>query len=322
MTIDTPTPEEFAAAAQAPIEDAMARGPRDAARILAGAGLTGVCAAEADGGLGLGLRFAVPIAQAAGRLQLRAPLVEAMLLARAFAGTSIAAALVSGERLATIAWGGSLRGPIAGPARHAAGCDWMLVAEGEGEGADGATLLRFESAALELDESLDPEAPQAWLRTGDATTVARLPAPAYARLRDDACVLLAALVTGAARGAIARTAEHVATRVQFGRPLSARQAVRHTMARMQLLAEVSDAAVQRVLEPDEFGTPRDPRATLSGAIEHAAFVLERAIHLHGGMGFTWELPLHRSLREVRAIDAAFGTTSLPADLGRRFIEAA
>ena len=314
---DTPSPEEFGAAAEAPIRDADGRAPREAARVLAQAGLTGVVAAEADGGLGLDLRFAVPIAEAAGRLQLRAPLVESMLIARAFAGTPVAAALASGESLATIAWRGGLGDGLAGPALHAAGCDRMLVADGE-----GAALVALDDGSLELDDALDPEAPQAWLRGAGARVVARLPAAAHARLRDEACVLLAATVVGAAQGAIARTAEHVATRVQFGRPLSSKQAVRHTMARMQLLAEVSAAAVRRTLETDEFDAPRDPRPTLAGAIEHAAFVLERAIHLHGGMGFTWEVPLHRSLREIRAIDAAFGTTTLPADIGRRFIEAA
>ena len=46
----------------------------------------------------------------------------------------------------------------------------------------------------------------------------------------------------------------------------------------------------------------------------------KAMHLHGGMGFTWEVPLHHALREVRKIDAAWGGGDLPQSLGRRFID--
>ncbi len=160
------------------------------------------------------------------------------------------------------------------------------------------------------------------MRLDGARVVARLSSDAYARLLDDARILLAGFVVGASEGAIARTATHVATRVQFGRPLSAKQAVRHWMARMQLLTEASGAAVRRLLATDELGAARDTRPTLSLAIGNAAFVLEKAIHLHGGMGFTWEMPLHHSLRDIRRIDAAFGGGALAKQIGRRLIESA
>lgn len=331
-------PEELAEAAEAPIEDAKGRAPRDAARVLAEAGLTGVAAAEADGGLGLPIAFALPIAEAAGRLQLRFPLVEQILLARAFAGITsagscVAGAIAAGERVGTIAWQGSLAEGLAGPARFATDCDWVLMADGSVAGADprGAVLLDVSGLDIVTDDALDPDVPQAWLRPGaadrrsgghapdSARIVARLPADAWARLRAEARILLAGFVTGAAQGAIARTAAHVATRVQFGRPLSARQAVRHALARMQLQMEVSAAATRRVLATDESGAPRDPRPTFAGAIANATFILEKAIHLHGGMGFTWEVPLHHSLRDIRAIDAALAGTAAAKAIGRRFI---
>jgi alkylation response protein AidB-like acyl-CoA dehydrogenase len=57
-------------------------------------------------------------------------------------------------------------------------------------------------------------------------------------------------------------------------------------------------------------------------LSSAAFVLEKSIHLHGGMGFTWELPLHYALREVRKFDAAFGAGALASQAGRDFIQSA
>jgi alkylation response protein AidB-like acyl-CoA dehydrogenase len=95
--------------------------------------------------------------------------------------------------------------------------------------------------------------------------------------------------------------------------------VRHLLARMRLLQEAASAGIQRVLDADEDGLPRNARAVLANALFSAAFVLEKSIHLHGGMGFTWELPLHVSLREVRKFDAAFGSGALASQVGRDFI---
>jgi Acyl-CoA dehydrogenase, C-terminal domain len=322
MTMPTQTqggdvqPEEFAAAAEAAVQDAKGRAPREAAVVLARAGLTGVLSTDTDGGLGLTLSFARPIAEVAGRLQLRFPLIEQMLLARAFAGTPMARAITTGERLGAIAWQGGVGEDLAGHARHVAECDWVLVAAE----AQGALLVEVAGLKIENDGALDPDVPQSWLRVAHASVVARLDPDTYAQLRSDALILFAAFVTGAAQGAIERTATHVATRTQFGRKLSANQAVRHWMARMQLVSEVSAAATRRVLVTDEYDEPRDPRPTFVGAIANAAFVVEKAIQLHGGMGFTWEIPLHYSLRDIRAIEAALDAGAMAHDIGRRLIE--
>ncbi|MGY8526191.1 acyl-CoA dehydrogenase family protein [Paracidovorax citrulli] len=307
-------PEEFAQAATEAIADALARDAAQSPRVLAEAGLFGVCAAEDDGGLGLPLEFALPVVNAAGRLQLRLPLPEQILLAAALRGTPHAEALATGEKLATIAWQGSVQQGTAAHARHVAQCDWVLVDDG-----DGAVLLEVSSLAVQEDGALDPDAPQSWLDLRGATVVARIDAPARAALRHASALLMAELANGAAAAALELTAGYMATRVQFGRPLSAKQAVRHLLARMKLLQETSSAAVRRALRSNEFGEARGARPALAGAIANSAFILEKAIHLHGGMGFTWEVPLHYSLREIRKLDAAFGAGALPRGIGQDFI---
>jgi len=305
-------PEEFAQAADAAIADALTRAdPRAMAEVLAQAGLCGVMAAEDDGGLGLDLAFALPIAHAAGRLRLPLPLPEQILLARALAGTPQAAALAAGERLAGIAWHGSLQ---TGHARVDNGlADWVLVADGA-----GAALIDASALPREAQAALDPEHPQTWIALAGAPVLARLDEQAWDALRRQAHLLLAEFANGAAEGALQAAADYMATRVQFGRPLSAKQAVRHLLARMRLLQDVSSAAIRRATQADEYGAPRDTRPALAGALANAAFVIEKAIHLHGGMGFTWELPLHRALRAVRRLDAAFA--GLSRDAGRAFIQ--
>lgn len=305
-------PEEFAQAADAAIADALTRAdPRAMAEVLAQAGLCGVMAAEDDGGLGLDLAFALPIAHAAGRLRLPLPLPEQILLARALAGTPQAEALTAGERLAGIAWHGSLQ---TGHARVDNGlADWVLVADGA-----GAALIDASAQPHEPQAALDPEHPQTWIALAGAPVLARLDEPAWDALRRQAHLLLAEFANGAAEGALQAAADYMAARVQFGRPLSAKQAVRHLLARMRLLQDVSSAAIRRATQADEYGAPRDTRPALAGALANAAFVIEKAIHLHGGMGFTWELPLHRALRAVRRLDAAFA--GLSRDAGRAFIQ--
>ena len=211
---------------------------------------------------------------------------------------------------------GSLQEKFAGHARYAKDCDWVLVADGQGGGA----LLDLSSVTVQKDEALDPENPQSWLMLDNAKVLAELDAATFASVQRDSHILIAGFVNGAAEGALATTADYMSTRVQFGRPLSANQAVRHLLARMRLLQEASNAGVQRVISTDEFGDERNTRPVLANALANAAFVLEKAIHLHGGMGFTWELPLHYSLREIRKFDAAFGSGALARQVGLDFIQ--
>ena len=89
---------------------------------------------------------------------------------------------------------------------------------------------------------------------------------------------------------------------------------------MRLLQEASSAGIQRLLRTDEFGGARATSPVLANALASSAFVLEKSIHLHGGMGFTWEVPLHYALREVRKFDAAFGSGALARQVGRDFIQ--
>jgi hypothetical protein len=308
-------PEEFTEAAEAAIQDALTRAPEEVPATLAVAGLLGVCASEADSGLGLDLDFAVPLAQAAGRLRLRFALAEQILLARHLNGTAFAAALTQGHALATIAWQGKREDGWVGHARRAQEARWLLVRQ-----AQGAVQLDVQSAPQTSEVTLDPDNPQTWLDVRDCPVLAKLDAQATQTLWHEGAVLMAATVHGAADGALSAAATHTATRVQFDRPLSARQAVRHWLARMKLYHEAGGAAIVRALVRNEWCSTRAPWTALTLNLQYATFIIEKAIHLHGGMGFTWEVPLHHALREVRKVDAAWGGGDLPQSVGRLFID--
>lgn len=316
MSDESLSPEEFAEAAGAAILDAQSR-PEATLEVLAEAGLFSVSVGEDDGGMGLGIEFSVPVAQTAGEKQLRFPIVEQMLLARAFAGTEQGEALLGGALTGTIAFGGSVEAGFAAHAAYATTANVLLVADGE-----GAALIDLTSVTVEADKTLDPEAPSGFARLDGAVVLARLDAAAWAGVKRDAQILFAAFVNGAAEGALNRSAEYLAQRVQFGRPLSAKQAVRHHLARMKLGTEVATARLRRALLVNEFDEARAIDSALTGALSNAVFVVEKAVHLHGGMGFTEELPLHYSLRDVRKIEAALQAGAQTRAIGRAFIDAA
>jgi len=310
------TPEELSSAAAEAIADAQNYPFKKASEILANAGLCGVCASEEIGGLGLGLEFAVPIVAEAGKLRLQWPLLETILIAKALGTSPLAEELCNGTRIATIALQGEFSSQWAGHARFAQHCDWVLVANGNA----GGVLLDLTSVTPQEDDALDPENPQSWLDLANATVLATLDSETYSALQRNSQILIASFVNGAAEGALLATATYLSARVQFGRPLTAKQAARHTLARMRLLQEATHAGIQRVLRTDEFDRVRTTSSVLAHALSSAAFVLEKSIHLHGGMGFTWEVPLHYALRDIRKFDAAFGSGALTSHVGREAIQ--
>ncbi|WP_431283672.1 acyl-CoA dehydrogenase family protein [Humitalea sp. 24SJ18S-53] len=293
-------PAEFADSAQRAVAACATLDPAASAVRLAEDGLLGVLAAEDVGGLGLDLRFAVPVLQAAGAGDLAFPLLEALLLGRHLAGPSpeIAAALVAGEARGTVAWAGSARGDLTGTvgrAPMARGADWLLVRQGDGAALVPATGFSV-SDAIGLDETV-PE--QTVTLTGD-TPACRLDATAWAALQEEALLLRAAAILGAAETCLALAADYVTNRRQFGKPLVANQALRHQLARQKLALEGMRGAITRATACGET-LPR--QAAFLAAATHGPVIAEGAIQAHGGMGFTWDVPVHRHLRRIRTLAA-------------------
>lgn len=296
------SPEDFSDTARAVVE-ACADAADLPARIalLAEAGLTGILAPEEDGGMGLSLDYAVPVLKAAGAGFLAAPLMETMLLARAFAGQEIAAAIAAGETRVTIAWAGELTGTsgIVGRAPSGADCDRVVVFR-----ADGSAVLVTigEGATAEVDDTLDLERPEARITVSDATGPV-IDADAVKTLRKAAQILSAALILGASEDALVRATEYAEERVQFGKPLAAYQAIQHHLARQCLAVETIRNSIARSLSPHCQTPVAAARATFVGACDLGGYVAENAIQVHGGMGFTWDVPLHRHLRFARTLAA-------------------
>jgi alkylation response protein AidB-like acyl-CoA dehydrogenase len=118
-------------------------------------------------------------------------------------------------------------------------------------------------------------------------------------------------------------------RQQFGTPIGSFQAVKHMCADMLVRAEVARAAVHAaacladapdVVETEAAVAGCTPGQLLDRSVGGAKLLADEAalgnaraaIQVHGGMGFTWEVPLHLHLKRARMHSTTFGTPAAHA----------
>lgn len=131
-------------------------------------------------------------------------------------------------------------------------------------------------------------------------------------------VVLCADALGTAAAALAETVAHTRQRVQFGRPLSDLQALRHRMAEMAVTLETARAAARLAALSADADDERRERAVSGARIlvaDAARRIAHEAIQLHGAMGCSEEVAVGARLRRIVAVDAATGPT---ADHVRRY----
>jgi alkylation response protein AidB-like acyl-CoA dehydrogenase len=124
----------------------------------------------------------------------------------------------------------------------------------------------------------------------------------------------AAEALGVAQRALDLGVEHAKTRKQFGKPIGTYQAVSHQLADTYTDVELARSLVYWaawcVAEDDEQATVA-AAAAKAFAADAAVTACERSIQVHGGIGFTWEHPLHRFYKRALWLQG-FGTR--PSDL--------
>jgi alkylation response protein AidB-like acyl-CoA dehydrogenase len=171
--------------------------------------------------------------------------------------------------------------------------------------SDGGTAYR---ARGEDATSVDPSRPLGRLEKADGEPLAGKSNLPRARTAS------AAEALGVAQRALDLGVEHAKTRLQFGKPIGTYQAVSHPLAQAYTDVELARSLVYWaawcVAEEDE----RAPVAAASAkafATEAAVAACERSIQVHGGIGFTWEHPLHRFYKRALWLEG-FGMR--PAEL--------
>ncbi len=156
-------------------------------------------------------------------------------------------------------------------------------------------------------------------------------AEVIARTRSRALAALALEAAGIASQALALAVAHAKTREQFGRPIGVYQAVSHKLADVYVETELARSlaywAAWCIAEgsvhspggtrhspgrtPDSPGGTQEAElaalAAKAYAAEAAVGACERAIQVHGGMGFTWDHPLHRYYKRALWIESFEGS---------------
>ncbi len=304
-------------AGQLPLEHLRAR-ENDARAIgdddWAALGETGVFALTLSepAGTGLSMAEAVVVFEELGRALVPGPLVGTFLAAQA--------GLVEGAADGRARVGVHCAGTEPVVVEHLGSLDALLLFAPDGAGA-ARLLAPAPSGATRLDAPLDPLTP---LWRVDALPAGEAVPGDDGSLWRDGALLTAALQVGHAAEALDLAVAYAKGRQQFGAPIGSFQAIKHMCADMLVRAEVARAAVHAAAcladEPDVV----DSEAAVAGctpaqlvdrslggakllADEAALGNARTAIQIHGGMGFTWEVPLHLHLKRARVRSTTFGT---------------
>lgn len=117
------------------------------------------------------------------------------------------------------------------------------------------------------------------------------------------------MATGIAARMANVAVEYAKTRQQFGQAIGAFQTIKHRCADMAVAVEAGSAtAYYAAWAVSESANDQSSRASSAKAYcaEIARDVCNDTIQIHGGMGFTWELGLHRFLRRAKVMEISAG----------------
>jgi alkylation response protein AidB-like acyl-CoA dehydrogenase len=262
-------------------------------RELAELGWLGVSVPEEYGGAGLGFVEEALLLEELGRALYPGPY---------FATVGLALPALGPDELAAVA---------AGDARWSVSLDGSLVPD---------LGLVDRVAVIERDEARAVPARGEVLTTIDSTRrLGRLQSDDGVVLAGDASAVwpraLAAIAVeavGVGDRALELAVEYAKTREQFGRPIGVYQAISHRLAdtylELQLARSLAYWAAWCVAE-------NDPQALVAAAAakayaaDAAVAACERSIQVHGGIGFTWEHPLHRYYKRALWLQSFAGSAA-------------
>lgn len=245
---------------------------------------------EEHGGFGVPVIEALALIRQSGRHALAAPLADTIVANAALAAAGLpiaqgpAALIPAGSNGQQVAWGRNAQTIVTerdgGIERHA-----------NAASTPGTNIAGTPRDAITLSD------------TGDRGT------PSGASLLELGALARALQMAGALERVLELTIEHVATRVQFGRPLSKFQAIQQEIAK--LAGEVAASSAAADLAADTYAAGGDlpfaiaiARARIGEAVGKANAI---AHQLHGAIGFTREHALHRFTTALWAWRDEFGT---------------
>lgn len=192
----------------------------------------------------------------------------------------------------------------------------------------GLFLVDLDGITVEAENGIDPSRRESTLRF--QATPARLVRPidettgVLTSVQLNAQVAAAYEAIGVAERVLSEIVAYASTRVQFGKPIGAFQAVSAPLADafvdIELARALAGWAALAVAEGDA-DADIACAAAKSEAAQAAIRTCERAIQASGAIGFSWEYLLHRYLRRAMWLDAFEGSaTERRASIAKALID--
>lgn len=112
------------------------------------------------------------------------------------------------------------------------------------------------------------------------------------------------------------TVAYAKQRIVFGKPLIAKQTVRHTLVEMARHIELARTYTRAVLVRASMGeqVPAEAAQAKNGAVAACDFVVDKAVQLHGGFGYLRDAEVERHYRDSRILGIGGGATEVMNDL--------
>jgi alkylation response protein AidB-like acyl-CoA dehydrogenase len=262
--------------------------------------MAAMAAPEADGGSGASMSDLIVVADALGQAIAPIPLIEQWVASRLWP----AADVLTGDTIATIAL------------HPAVGGRWAVVPAGAVAdvviGVDGDEVIAVRATPPMSGPRNHAAMPLADRSTaGERTSIG--PAASFDQAIAEWKVLTAAALVGISRAALIQAVDYVQNRVQFGRPIGSFQAVQHLLADLPVVIDSSHLLTHKAAWALDTNQARrvawddndvtDPQALASMAFvfasDSAALATDRALHVHGGYGFSAEYDIQLYYRRAR-----------------------
>jgi acyl-CoA dehydrogenase len=110
--------------------------------------------------------------------------------------------------------------------------------------------------------------------------------------------------------------DYAANRVQFGKPLSSMQVIRHQIAGMALMIEQARQLTYHALwlHSEKLPCTKEVSMAKIAATEADVQVADRALQIHGGYGYMMEYPIQRAWRDARLGPIGAGTNEIMREI--------
>lgn len=132
------------------------------------------------------------------------------------------------------------------------------------------------------------------------------------KVLDNSRIDVAANCLGLGEAALAAAVDWARQRQVGGEPLAAKQGIQWKLADMKTRLEAAWLLTLQACAKRQAGVPYSMESSMCKlyASEAAAFITDEALQIHGGYGFTRELPLERYVRDARIMRIYEGSSEI------------